>query len=116
MATADAVGVESTGLSGSLSGISTREGQMYVVAKPFHEPVDRDFMTRNAVLAPLYFCPMFLWSVSAISHTTNRDLKQSGRQRQGRLRLKIEFLPLIRISKKVACVYRLMRRHTSTSA
>ena len=88
MATADAVGVESTGLSGSLSGISTREGQMYVVAKPFHEPVDRDFMTRNAVLAPYTFARFFLWSVSAISHTTNRDLKQSGRQCQGRLRLK----------------------------
>ena len=46
----------------------------------------------------------------------NRDLKQSGRQRQGRLRLKNEFLPLIRISKMAAFVYRLMRRHTSTSA
>ena len=45
-----------------------------------------------------------------------RDLKQSGRQRQGRLRLKNEFLPLIRISKMAACVYRLIRRHTSTSA
>ena len=88
MATADAVGVESTGLSGSLSGISTGGGQMNVVAKSFHEPVDRDFMTRNAVLAPYTFARFFLWSVSAISHTTNRDLKQSGRQRQGRLRLK----------------------------
>ena len=44
-----------------------------------------------------------------------RDLKQSGRQRQGRPRLKNKFLPLIRISKLVAYVYRLMRRHTSTS-
>ena len=33
-----------------------------------------------------------MWSIT-------RDLKQSGRQRQGRLRLKNEFLPLIRISK-----------------
>lgn len=82
MATADAVGVESTGLSGSLSGISTGEGQMYVAAKSFHEPVDRDFMTRNAVLAPLYFCPMFLWSVSEISHIINRDLKQSATPRK----------------------------------
>ena len=48
--------------------------------------------------------------------TEIRDLKQSGRQRQGRLRLKNEFLPLIRISKMAACVYRLIRRHTSTSA
>ena len=32
----------------------------------------------------------------------NRDLKQSGRQRQGRHRLKSEFLPLIRISKMAA--------------
>ena len=46
----------------------------------------------------------------------DRDLEQSGRQRQGRLRLKNEFLPLIRISKMAACVYRLIRRHTSTSA
>ena len=30
------------------------------------------------------------------------NLKQSGRQRQGRLRLKNEFLPLIRISKMAA--------------
>ena len=37
----------------------------------------------------------------------NRDLKQSGRQRQGRLRLKNEFLPLIRFSKMAAFVYRL---------
>ena len=59
MATADAVGVESTGLSGSLSGISTRGGQMNVVAKSFHEPVDRDFMTRNAVLAPYTFARFF---------------------------------------------------------
>ena len=59
MATADAVGVESTGLSGSLSGISTGGGQMNVVAKSFHEPVDRDFMTRNAVLAPYTFARFF---------------------------------------------------------
>ena len=59
MATADAVGVESTGLSGSLSGISTGGGQMNVVAKSFHEPVDRDFMTRNAVLAPYTFARCF---------------------------------------------------------
>ena len=45
-----------------------------------------------------------------------RDLKQSGRQRQGRLRLKNEFLPLIRISKIAAFVYRPIRSHTSTSA
>ena len=45
-----------------------------------------------------------------------RDLKQSGRQRQGRLRLKNKFLPLMRILKMAACVYRLIRRHTSTSA
>ena len=42
----------------------------------------------------------------------NRDLKQSGRQRQGRLRLK----NLIRISKMAAWFYRLIRRHTSTTA
>ena len=45
-----------------------------------------------------------------------RDPKQSGRQRQGMLRLKNGFLPLIRISKTAACVYRLLRRHTSTLA
>ena len=45
-----------------------------------------------------------------------RDLKQSGRQRQGRLRLKNGFLPLIRISKTAARVYCLLRRHISTSA
>ena len=33
------------------------------------------------------------------------DLKKSGRQRQGGLRLKNEFLPLIRISKMAPCVY-----------
>ena len=43
-----------------------------------------------------------------------RGLKQSGRQRQGRLRLKNECLPLIRISKMAA--FLLIRRHTSTSA
>ena len=41
---------------------------------------------------------------------------QSGRQRQGRLGLKNTFLPLIRISKMAACVYRLIRCHTSASA
>ena len=46
----------------------------------------------------------------------SRDLKQSGKQRQRRFRLKNEFLPLIRISKMAARVYRLIRRHTSTSA
>ena len=45
-----------------------------------------------------------------------RDLKQSGRQRQGRLRLKNEFLPLIRISKIAAFVYRPIQHHNSTSA
>ena len=45
-----------------------------------------------------------------------RDFKQSGRQRQGRLRLKNEFLPLIRISKIAAFVYCPIRHHTSTSA
>ena len=44
------------------------------------------------------------------------DLKQIGRQHQGRLRLKNEFLPSIRISKMAACVSRLIWRHTSTSA
>ena len=37
----------------------------------------------------------------------NRDLKQSGWQRQGRIRLKNEFLPLIRNQKMAAFVYRL---------
>ena len=50
------------------------------------------------------------------THHKNRDLKQLGRQRQGRLRLKNEFLPLIRMSKMASCVYCLIRRHTSTSA
>ena len=44
------------------------------------------------------------------------DLKQSGRQRQGGLRFKNKFLPLATISKMAACVYRLIRRHTLTSA
>ena len=48
--------------------------------------------------------------------TVIRDLKQSGRKSQGRLRLKNKFLFLIRILKMAAFVYRLIRRHTSTSA
>ena len=40
-------------------------------------------------------------------HENVRDLKQSGRQRQGRARLNNEFLP---------CVYRLIQRPISTSA
>ena len=58
-----------------------------------------------------------LWSMREVGRAWKiRDLKQSGRQRQWRLRLKNEFLPLIGISKMAACVYRLIRRHTSTSA
>ena len=48
--------------------------------------------------------------------TVIRDLKQSGRKSQGRLRLKNKFLFSIRILKMAAFVYRLIRRHTSTSA
>ena len=48
--------------------------------------------------------------------TVIRDLKQSGRKSQGRLRLKNKFLFLIRILKMAAFVYRLIRRHTLTSA
>ena len=58
-----------------------------------------------------------IWSMREVGRGWKiRDLKQSGRQRQWRLRLKNEFLPLIGISKMAACVYRLIRRHTSTSA
>ena len=51
-----------------------------------------------------------LWSAAF------RDLKQSGQQHQGRRRLKNEFLVLVRISRMAGCVYRLLRRYTSTSA
>ena len=44
-----------------------------------------------------------------------RDLKQLGRQRQGRRRLKNEFLFLIRFSEMAARIYHLIRRHNSTS-
>ena len=38
-----------------------------------------------------------LWTARPkVTVGNNRDLKQSGRQRQGRIRLKNEFLPLIR--------------------
>ena len=47
---------------------------------------------------------------------TNRDLKQSRRQRQGRFQLKNEFLLLVRISKMAAWAYCLIQRHSSTSA
>ena len=46
----------------------------------------------------------------------DRDLKQSGRQRQGRIRLKNEFLLLVRISNMAAGAYCLIWRHSSTSA
>lgn len=44
------------------------------------------------------------------------DLKQSGRQRRGRRRFfKYEFIFLVRIFQMARCVYRLLRRCTSSS-
>ena len=76
-------------------------------------PASGGFWLAEGILGPL--------SLLRLTEAGNRsfdirDLKQSGRQRQRRLRLKNEFLPLIRISKMAARVYRLIRRHTSTSA
>ena len=48
--------------------------------------------------------------------TVIRDLKQSGRKSQGRLRLKNKFLFLIRILKMAAFVYRLIRRQEALSS
>ena len=64
---------------------------------------------------------LFLFRLVTVLQTrrlaqATRDLKQSGQQRIRRLRLKNEFLPSIKISKMTAFVYRLQRRHTSTSA
>ena len=76
-------------------------------------------------LHPLLRCyyrrRLFLFRLVTVLQTrrlaqATRDLKQSGRRRIRRLRLKNEFLPSIKISKMTAFVYRLLRRHTSTSA
>ena len=76
-------------------------------------------------LHPLLRCyyrrRLFLFRLVTVLQTrrlaqATRDLKQSGQQRIRRLRLKNEFLPSIKISKMTASVYRLQRRHTSTSA
>ena len=75
-----------------------------------HRAVNAVRLESYVMVFPFEICFMRLALCNNI-----RDLKQSGRQLPGRLRLKNESLPLIRILKMAASVYRLIRRHTSTS-